>query len=247
MHKYYRKRKHKTDRHLEGILLIDKPSGITSHDVVDDVRKKLGMRRVGHGGTLDPLATGVLIVLVGKATKLFDTLMGMDKGYLATMRLGAKTTSGDADGDIVENKDYSAVNQELVEKVAAEFVGELMQVPPMYSALRYEGKRLYEYAREGIQLDIPARPITIYDNQIKKCDFPDIEFYTRVSKGTYIRKIAEDMGEALGTYAYITALRRTEIGPFMLENCIQLDEVSDDKIIPVEEVRISIEEYKEQT
>lgn len=227
-----------------GVILINKPTGMTSHDVVDVVRKKLQIRRVGHGGTLDPLATGLMLILVGKATKMFDELGGMDKTYISTFEMGKKTDSGDSDGNFIEEKEFSKVTKADVLTAAKKLEGDIMQVPPMYSAIRVDGKRLYEYAREGIEVDVPARPVTVFSNEITSFNSPYVEFKAHVSKGTYIRKIAEDMAEEMGTLGYITNLHRTQIGPFDLKQANELDKFDETSIVALEDIRTLIDDWK---
>jgi tRNA pseudouridine55 synthase len=237
MGKYRRNRQREDDNKHEGILLLDKPSGVTSHDVVDEVRRKLGMRRVGHGGTLDPLATGLLIVLVGKATTLFQRFSDYDKIYESVMRLGAETSTGDSEGEVVKTGNPEQVTEEAIRAVFSRFKGELLQTPPMVSALRHKGKRLYELAREGKEVSVPPRRITVYENEIMNIDMPSIAFRVRCSKGTYVRKLAQDIGEELGCYGHITAIRRTAIGPFALDKAITIDQVDAQHLVPAETVR----------
>ena len=218
------------DKKLEGILLIDKPSGMTSHDVVDVVRRKLRMKRVGHGGTLDPMATGLLIILVGKATKLFEKLGGLDKGYEFAVKLGEKTDTGDADGKVIETCGVIPQESALI-KAAENLCGNMDQIPPMYSAVKINGKKLYEYARSGIKVDVPSRKIEIKENRFISFDGRTAEFFAHVSKGTYIRKLAEDIAEAAGSPGHVTKLRRTFIGDYKIEDSIGLDEITEDKII----------------
>ena len=182
----------------EGIILVDKPRDITSHDVVDFVRKKLGIKKVGHAGTLDPLADGLLIILVGSYTKLFPKFVNFDKEYCGMLKLGEVTTTGDSQGEVTVKKDYQGINEDSIRQAFSSFVGDVEQIPPMVSALRVKGRRLYNLARKGIVVERPARKIKIYELKIIKIEVPFVEFYTRCSKGTYIRKLAEDIGEVLG-------------------------------------------------
>ncbi len=216
----------------EGLLLIDKPSGITSHDVVDVVRRKLKIRKVGHAGTLDPLATGLMVVLVGKATKLFQSFSGLDKKYKATLKLGGVTSTGDKEGRMIEeNSDYKNITVPDIEEAFAKFRGEILQVPPQVSAIRYKGKRLYQLARKGEYVDVPPRKIKIYSLEIEDIRIPQIDFFVHCSKGTYVRKLSCDIGEVLGCGAYILGIRRTQIGGFRLENAVSLDKVNENHIL----------------
>ncbi|MFC1594008.1 tRNA pseudouridine(55) synthase TruB [Candidatus Omnitrophota bacterium] len=216
--------------HLEGIIVIDKPSGMTSHDVVDVVRKKLGMRRIGHAGTLDPIATGVLILLVGKATKLFSCFEGFDKEYEATLTLGKTTDTGDIEGIVIKESPVDHISQQQVDQAFSQFVGSIEQVPPMVSALKHNGKRLYELARKGVDVPRKARAINIHSLKILKFDLPNIDFYAHCSKGTYIRKLGEDIGNTLEVGGHISRIRRTGIGQFTLNQAVQLDDVNEHSI-----------------
>ncbi|UCG34836.1 MAG: tRNA pseudouridine(55) synthase TruB [Candidatus Omnitrophota bacterium] len=209
----------------QGIMLINKPQGMTSHDVVDRVRHKLGMQRVGHAGTLDPLAEGLLILLVGRATKLFARFAGFDKEYLGALKLGEVTTTGDSQGQLLKKNDYGLLDQERVREAFSHFEGEIEQVPPMVSALRVGGKRLYELARKGIVVERAPRKIKISTLKILDINIPHVGFYVKCSKGTYIRKLAEDIGQSLGCGAHITKIKRVGIGPFKLEEAIELDAI----------------------
>ena len=211
----------------EGLLIVDKPQGITSHDVVDIVRRKLKTKRVGHSGTLDPIATGVLVLLVGKATKLFDKFVHFDKEYEATLRLGTVTTTGDSQGKILAEKDTSGLAASAVEKVCVSFIGERQQVPPMVSAIKHKGKRLYELARRGIEVDRKARLIRIYDLKITRLELPEIDFYVKCSKGTYVRRLGEEIGEVLGVGGFISRIRRISLGPFVIRDAIKIDEIDE--------------------
>jgi tRNA pseudouridine55 synthase len=211
----------------EGIILVDKPQGVTSHDVVDCVRKKFGIKRVGHAGTLDPLADGLLIILVGSYTKLFSKFVNFDKEYLGVLKLGVVTATGDSQGKIVKESDYSNINPAMVEEAFSLFKGEIEQIPPMVSALRIKGKRLYNLARRGITVAREPRKIKIYDLKITKMDLPFVEFYVNCSKGTYIRKLAEDIGERLACGAHIVKIKRLSIGHFKLEEAVKLKELNE--------------------
>jgi len=212
---------------LNGILVINKPSGITSHDVVDRIRRKFHMKRVGHAGTLDPLATGVLVLLVGKSTKLFDKFVGFDKAYRSTFILGTTTDSADIQGKVLKQLSYESVTQEQVEKVFERFVGDIKQIPPMVSAVRHKGRKLYELARKGIQVERQPRDIRIDCVTIKKFNSPDVEFYLECSKGTYVRQLADDVGKELGCGACISQIERTQVGPFCLEEAVTIEECNE--------------------
>jgi tRNA pseudouridine55 synthase len=211
----------------EGILLVDKPSGVTSHDVVDMVRRSLGLRQVGHAGTLDPLADGLLVMLVGKSTKLFEKFVGFDKEYFGILKLGEVTTTCDSQGDVVKTGDVSLATEEKIREAFSRFVGDIDQIPPMVSALRIKGKRLYKLARKGITVDRQPRKIKIYKLVIQKIDMPYVEFYAHCSKGTYIRKLAEDIGDAIGCGAHIVRIRRLSIGPYKIDDAISVENISE--------------------
>ncbi len=208
---------------MDGILVIDKPRGMTSHDVVDFIRKRFDLEKVGHAGTLDPAVTGVLVILIGKATKLSSKLTGEDKEYEATMTLGKKTDSGDGEGKVIAEGDYSMMTQKLITDAFASFKGEIEQVPPMVSAIRHKGKRLYELARQG--KEIPRQPRTVYIKELKiqKIEIPKVDFSVVCSKGTYVRKLCEDIGDKLGCGGYMSGLRRIRAGEFTLEKSIVID------------------------
>lgn len=212
---------------MQGIIVVDKPSGMTSHDVVSRVRRKLGMRRVGHAGTLDPLATGVLVILLGQSTKLFDKFVSFDKAYAATLMLGTQTTTADITGEVVEKKPFEHINQKEIESVMSEFVGDSEQKPPMVSAVKYKGERLYKLARKGIVVDRPARKIRIDVLKMTDCVLPQVKFYMECSKGTYVRTLAEDVGSRLGCGACITQIQRTKVGIFTIEDAVKLEELNE--------------------
>lgn len=214
----------------EGIILVNKPKGITSHDVVDIVRRKLNTKRVGHSGTLDPLAEGLLIILVGEATKLFPRFSDFDKEYNGVLKLGEITTTGDCQGDIVKVNGYVQLNEERIREVFSLFKGEIQQVPPMVSAIRVGGNRLYKLARKGIVIARQPRPIKIHSLEIRKVDLPFIEFYVHCSKGTYVRKLAEDIGESLGCGAHIVKINRLSVGPFKLDKAVGIDNIDESNL-----------------
>lgn len=211
----------------EGILIIDKPIGITSHDVVDVVRRKLGVRRVGHAGTLDPIATGLLIVLVGRVTKSFNKFVNFDKEYTATLTLGTVTNTGDALGKIIKSAPFEKVSNDKIEEAFKKFIGDVEQIPPMVSALKYKGTRLYNLAKAGINVPRKSRRIKIYSLEIQRIDLPNVDFFVRCSKGTYIRKLGEDIGELIGCGAHISKIRRVAIGPFKIEEAVKLEDVNE--------------------
>lgn len=200
----------------EGLLLLDKPPGATSHDVVDQVRKVLGTRKVGHAGTLDPMATGLLLVGVGRATRLLRFLSGLDKTYEGTFRLGVETDTLDADGEVVRTAPVTVGEPELRAAMGA-LVGESSQRPPAYSAVKVGGRKLYEATRRGEVLEAEPRPIRVEAFELLGFDDPDGRFRAAVSSGTYVRVLVADVGAALGCGAHLTELVRTRVGPFTLE------------------------------
>lgn len=213
-----------------GILIINKPQGLTSHDVVARVRRLLGIRRVGHAGTLDPLATGVLVVFIGKATKLFNKFLEFNKEYIATLTLGKITDSGDSLGKVLQEMPVPDLKEESVRLIFKEFVGEIQQVPPMVSALRFKGKRLYQFARLGVEVPRQPRRVVIEELRLLKFDCPDIRFYVRCSKGTYIRQLAHDIALRLGCGGYISQIERLSVGPFHISEAITIDKVNENHI-----------------
>ena len=216
---------------MDGILIVDKPANITSHDVVSFVRRRFHMRSVGHAGTLDPLATGVLIVLLGKATKLFNQFSNFDKAYEATMTLGMTTDTADIQGKVLEESPYDHVTKEKVEEVFRQFVGDLVQTPPMVSAVKVKGKRLYQLARKGIEVAREPRRIRVHILTLRDFNLPKIRFHLECSKGTYVRKIAEDAGKVLGCGGCISEIRRTKIGPFLIDCAVPLNEIDTQHIV----------------
>jgi tRNA pseudouridine55 synthase len=210
---------------LEGVLAIDKPMGMTSHDVVGRVRRVGGLRRVGHAGTLDPLATGVLLVCLGRATRLVEYLVGRPKTYAARVRLGQTTDSYDADGVVVAERPLTFTSDDLYAALAL-FRGDIQQQPPMFSAVKQQGQPLYKLARKGIEVERPLRPVTIYDLTLLNWQSPFLELRITCSSGTYIRTLAHDLGEQLGCGGHIVALRRTAVGAFTLDNACPLAELT---------------------
>jgi tRNA pseudouridine55 synthase len=208
---------------LDGVLLVDKPSGLTSHDVVDRVRRHFRFEKVGHCGTLDPMATGLLALVLGRATKLQAQFMGDDKTYIGTIRLGIATDSGDADGEIVAEKPVPEISREQIEAAFAKFRGDLLQKPPMVSAIKHKGQPLYKLARKGVEVEREPRLVHIYDFRPTKIELPNIEFTATCSKGTYLRVLAADLGEIFGCGAHLSALRRTKSGHFSVENAQPLE------------------------
>ncbi|HET9174575.1 MAG TPA: tRNA pseudouridine(55) synthase TruB [Candidatus Saccharimonadales bacterium] len=215
---------------MQGILLVDKPIGWTSFDVVNYVRKlvahaegrKPKNTKVGHTGTLDPFASGLLVLLIGKEyTRRAAELAKVDKTYEVTMRLGEESTTGDPEGEIAKVADSQPTLEEI-KAALAHFIGEIEQTPPVYSAIKVNGVRAYKLAREGKTVTLESRKITIYSSDVMSYDYPEVRFIVKVSSGTYIRTLVEDIGRALSTGAYTTALRRAEVGNFSIHNCTDL-------------------------
>ncbi len=209
---------------VNGILIVDKPVGFTSHDVVNVIRKIYSMKKVGHTGTLDPDATGVLPICLGKATKVCDMLTFSDKQYIARVRLGIETDTQDISGNVICEKEVNVTKDELLDVIKAH-TGEIMQIPPMYSAIKINGQKLCDLARKGVEVERKPRKITVYSAEMS--DFDGVEFNLKVdcSKGTYIRTLCHDIGKMLGCGAVITSLRRTKASVFSLENAHTLDEL----------------------
>jgi tRNA pseudouridine55 synthase len=210
---------------LEGVLVIDKPSGLTSSGVVQRVRRLLHIDKVGHTGTLDPMATGVLPLCLGQATALAQILTGQDKRYSATLRLGAATDSGDADGKVTQERPVPPLARATVEAELELLVGAQLQMPPMVSAVQVGGKRLYELARQGISVEREPRAITVLSLKLLDWASPDLSFEVRCSKGTYVRVLAEDLAAKLGTVGHLVALRRVSSGRFEIEQARTLAEL----------------------
>jgi len=211
---------------ISGILNIDKPAGMTSHDVVDRVRQMSGQRRVGHAGTLDPSATGVLVVCLGQATRVAEYLMASDKVYRAEIRLGVSTDTHDAEGEVTATSEV-CVGEEEVREALASFVGSIQQVPPMYSALKREGTPLYELARRGITVEREPRSVEIHNIELLDWSPPLLTIWVRCSSGTYIRALARDLGQKLGCGAHLQSLTRLASGHFSLEKATSLDELAE--------------------
>ncbi len=211
----------------DGVLFISKPKNVTSRDVVNQISKIYHTKKVGHTGTLDPMATGLLIVCLGHYTKLVDILTTTSKEYIATMKLGIKTNTGDITGNILQ-KEESHFSVEQIEKCFREFPKSYVQTVPIYSAVKVNGKKLYEYARTGESVELPKREVTIYDLEIIKIEEDTIKFKTKVSKGTYIRALIEDIAHSLGTIATMTELIRTKQGDYSLEESIKLESITEE-------------------
>ena len=206
------------------VIAIDKPLEWTSFDVVQKIRNTIKVKKVGHAGTLDPLATGLLIVCTGKATKIINTIQEQPKTYTCTMVLGKTTPSVDLETAFDSEKPYDHITGEMVEAILPEFSGAIQQVPPVYSAIKIDGKRAYESARKNVEVIMQARTVLIESLRIVEMKLPEIRLEVVCSKGTYIRSLVRDMGEKLGTGAYLAALRRNAIGEYKVENAFTVDE-----------------------
>lgn len=220
---------------MDGIIIIDKPKDYTSHDVVNVVRKNLKTTKVGHTGTLDPNATGVLPVLIGKATKISKYLIEHDKTYIAELTLGKKSSTGDIEGEIIEEKEVPNLSEEQIKNTLASFLGKQMQTPPIYSSIKINGKKAYEYARSGQTVEIPAREIEITEISLLSFEKDSIIFKVSCSKGTYIRVLCEDIAKKLGTVGLMQNLRRTRVDKFDIKDACLLENLDKAKIISIEE------------
>lgn len=222
----------------DGLLLVDKPSGPTSHDVVAKIRRQFRIPKVGHGGTLDPLATGLLVILLGKGTKISERVMGHDKTYEGTLRLGIETDSQDADGQIVAEHSAAAITADQVAAQMKARLGDQMQMPPMVSAIKIKGVPLYKLARKGETVERPPKFIHVYRFALLDFTPPDVRFVVECTKGTYVRTLAHDIGQALGVGAHLVQLRRTRIGRLDVAHAATLDDLLarpslDGQIIPL--------------
>jgi tRNA pseudouridine55 synthase len=210
-----------------GLVVVDKPGGITSHDVVSRVRRLSGTRKVGHAGTLDPMATGVLVLALNRATRLLGHLTLEDKRYDATIRLGATTSTDDAEGELLESRATGDLTDDAVRRALADFVGPLDQVPSAVSAVKVGGRRAYARVRAGESVELPPRRIVIHSLEVTAVELPDVRVSVHCSSGTYVRAIARDLGTALGVGGHLTALRRTAVGSFTLDDAATLEELTD--------------------
>jgi len=212
-------------RNINGIVLLDKPLGITSNRALQIVKRLYKAAKAGHTGSLDPLATGVLPLCLGEATKVSGFLLDADKRYLATLKLGIKTSSADAEGELLETRPVENYSKNQINAAIEPFLGDIEQIPPMHSALKVDGQPLYKLAHQGITIERQSRPVHIFDIQVLRYEGDEMDVEVHCSKGTYIRTLAEDIGEKLGCGAHLSALRRTESGPFHLDECITLEEL----------------------
>ena len=206
---------------VDGILVINKPAGPTSHDIVDAIRRQFGFSKAGHGGTLDPQATGVLVILIGKATKLSDRFINSDKTYEGVMHLGIETDSCDSEGKIIREADCSAVTADKIQEAMNSFKGDIYQTPPMTSAIKIDGKPLYKLARKGEEIERKPRLVHIYEFRLLSFESPRARFVVRCTKGTYVRTLCADVGKVLSCGAYLESLCRTSTGDFNLSQAIE--------------------------
>jgi tRNA pseudouridine55 synthase len=229
-------------KELEGVLLVDKPKGLTSHDVVYRLRRKLSMKKIGHAGTLDPMATGLLIMLIGKATRISQYLMSVDKVYEGEATLGVVTDSQDAEGEMMETRPVPELTETQVREVMKSFLGDQYQTPPMHSAIKVDGVKLYHLARKGEEVAREPRFIRVSAFNLLSFALPKLTFDLHCTKGTYVRTIAHDLGQKLGCGAHLSALRRTGSGKFTIDQCFSLDAIEalplgdiEKRLIPVHE------------
>jgi tRNA pseudouridine55 synthase len=221
---------------MDGILIINKPQGYTSHDIVNIVKKALNTPKVGHTGTLDPNATGVLPILIGKATKVSKYLIEHNKTYVAELALGEKSSTGDTEGEIIEKKKVPLLNEEQIKQVLKSFEGKQMQTPPIYSSIKINGKKAYEYARKGQNIQLEPRPIEIMKISFIKFENNVLKYEVQCSKGTYIRVLCEDIAERLGTVGLMKNLCRTRVNEFDIEDSCKIEQIAKEKIISIEKV-----------
>jgi tRNA pseudouridine55 synthase len=236
---------------LSGALIVDKPAGVTSHDVVRRIRKRLNTRKVGHLGTLDPMATGVLPVTIGKATRLARFIPNSPKEYIGRIRLGQDTTTCDAEGEPIGEKRSVAIDRAQLDQAMASFVGTIDQVPPAYSAKKIEGVRAHRLARRGVDVQMQPASVTIESFQLVAFESPELDFRVICSGGTYIRSLARDLGERLATGGHLCVLRRTRSGPFTLDGSVAAENATEANIIPPERLlqhmaRIEVDESSEE-
>lgn len=232
---------------MEGVLLVDKPRDHTSHDVVARLRGKLKTRRIGHAGTLDPMATGLLVILVGKATRISQYLISLDKEYEGTIELGKVTDSQDAEGEVMETRPVPPLTEDEVKAAIKTFLGDQYQMPPMYSAIKIDGVPLYKSARKGVEVEREPRFIRVMNWELTRFALPHLDFRLRCTKGTYVRTLAHDLGQKLGCGAHLSALRRTATDKFHVSQALTLDQIQalslpeiEKRLIPVYEAVPSV-------
>lgn len=218
---------------MNGILLVDKPQGLTSHDVVARARRALNTRAIGHSGTLDPLATGLLILCIGPATRLSEYLLGQDKRYVATITLGISTNTDDSDGEILAQRPIPDISAAQLTHIKQQFSGLISQIPPQFSAIKRNGQRAYALARKGEQVALEARQVTVSELDLT-IEGDHMQMAVRCTSGTYIRSLARDIGEQLGCGGHLSMLRRTHIGPFSVDEATPIDQISPTKLLPAD-------------
>lgn len=237
-------RRRQQGRNVQGILLLDKPLGVTSNSALQRVKALYRARKAGHTGSLDPLANGLLPICFGAATKISAFLLDADKRYWVRVKLGVTTTTADAEGEVLESRPLQGITERQVVQALPAFSGEIEQIPPMYSALKHQGQRLYKLAREGLEVERQPRRVHIHELRLLRCELPEVEFDVSCSKGTYVRTLAEDIGRVLGCGAHVTALRRTGVGPYSDQQLVDMAslearaeqglEALDDLLLPVD-------------
>lgn len=222
-------------RWMNGFLVINKPAGITSHDAVAFARRRLKTKKIGHAGTLDPLATGVLVLGIGAGTRLLEYLVGCDKEYEAEITFGARSNTCDADGEITADPKAQEFTRDDLENVLQEFTGKISQLPPQFSAIKVDGKAAYERARAGEKVLLSPRQIKIFSLALRQFSYPKAEIKIHCGSGTYVRALARDLGERLGTGAYLSKLTRTRVGDFQINQALPLKSIRPEKLLPLEE------------
>jgi len=234
-------------KEIEGVLLVDKPSGMTSHDVVYRLRRKLQIQRIGHAGTLDPMATGLLVMLIGKATRISQYLISVDKVYEGEITLGSTTNSQDAEGEVMESRPVPPLTEEQLRDTMKTFLGDQYQTPPMFSAIKVGGVPLYKMARQGEEIEREPRFIRVAAFELLSLNLPKLTFRLDCTKGTYVRTVAHDLGGKLGCGAHLSALRRTGSGKFSIGQCTTLDDIQamslaeiEKRLIPVRDAAPSV-------
>ena len=220
-----RRRSRNKGRRLDGILLLDKPIGLTSNAALQEVKRLYRAQKAGHTGSLDPQASGLLPICFGEATKLSAYLLDADKAYEGTCKLGVITRTADAEGEVVETRPVEGIDEARVQAVLARFIGEIQQVPPMHSAVKVNGQPLYKLAHQGLEIEREPRTVTIHELEMTRLEGDELDIRLRCSKGTYVRALAEEIGEALGCGAHLSALRRTRAGPFHIDEAVSLAEL----------------------
>ncbi len=215
---------------MNGILVIDKPKGWTSFDVVAKIRNKLSVKKVGHTGTLDPMATGVLVLCLGKATKLAQTMTGYDKEYIAEITLGATSPTDDAEGEVKKNESAKPISEDMLKETLKDFEGEIMQIPPQFSAKKIKGRRAYAMARKGQEVKLEPVPVTVHELELLEYKWPVAKVRLLSGKGFYVRSLARDLGQKLSTGGYLSALRRTKVGSYDLSQATTIEEAEESSV-----------------